>query len=161
MSQPFWCCANVITNRSDLVVTLLRREGYEVYAPRIRMPQKRTGMLFPGYVFVRVFTIWSPVRWTPGVTRLLMTTEDRPARVPDAVIAEIRSREVRGFVKLPKPPGALEVGQRVRITNGMFTGKLAIYQGQSNAERERVLLELLGGQLVPMILPVGSVEAVR
>jgi transcription antitermination factor NusG len=91
------------------------------------------------------------------VLKVLMTG-DRPAKLADSIVDEIRGREVRGFVKLPKP-ATLERGQRVRIRQGTFAGRIALYDGMSGPQRERVLLDLLG-QSVPVVMPVGSVECV-
>lgn len=157
MTSPFWSVASVVTNRVDLVQDRLKREGIETYAPKIRNG-KRVEPLFPGYLLCHVVLRWYPIRWCPGVTRLLMNGE-QPAVLPDHVVADIRRQEVRGIVKLPKPPGTIERGQRVRITVGMFAGHIAVYQGMSGEQRERVLLEWLG-RSVAAILPKGSVEAV-
>jgi hypothetical protein len=61
-----------------------------------------------------------------------------PARVPDHIIDEIRSRERGGLVKLPKAPG-LRRGDQVRITSGPFDHHLALYAGQTSADRVAVL----------------------
>ena len=45
--------------------------------------------LFVGYTFVLIQLQWHAARWAPGTLGLIMDGE-RPARVPDAVIAEIR-----------------------------------------------------------------------
>ena len=68
----------------------------------------------------------------------------QPARVPDAVIAEIRSRERNGLIELPKPRG-LQRGDHVRVVGGPFSGKLAIFASMKPHERVEVLLSLLGG----------------
>ena len=68
----------------------------------------------------------------------------QPARVPDHVIAEIRSRERAGLIELPK----------LRFEPGMHWGssavRCAIQIGLLGALRPRervlVLLRLLGGQ---------------
>jgi transcriptional antiterminator RfaH len=154
MSEPYWTVAQVV--RPELVCSLLKREGFETYAPKIRI-QRRAAPLFPGYLMVRVVVRWYPVRWCPGVLRLLMNGE-RPARLADHIVAELRTREVRGFIKLIREPGALEIGQRVRVLTGTFAGRIAIYQGMSGTVRERILLDWLG-QSVPVIMPTGNVEA--
>jgi len=69
----------------------------------------------------------------------------QPARVPDAVIAEIRARERNGLVELPKRE-MFHVGDQVRILQGPFAGHLGLYAGQRAHERVLVLLALLGGQ---------------
>ena len=157
MSEPYWAVTQCQTNRSDLVALLLKRKGFTVYAPKVRI-EKRTAPLFPGYLIVRIATRWYPVRWTPGVLRVLMHG-DHPAKLDDAIVAELRGREVRGFVKLAEDPRALTPGRKVRVLTGNFAGQVGVYQGMSGAARERVLLEWLG-QSVPVIMPVGNVEAV-
>jgi transcription antitermination factor NusG len=145
-----------MSQREDLVKHHLDREGFEVYIPKIKA-EKRVAPLFPGYLMVRVVVRWYPIRWCPGVLRLLMNG-DKPAKLADAIVDEIKGREVRGFVKLPKPP-TLQEGQQVRVLTGMFAGKTAIYQGMSGSQRERVLLDLLG-QSVAVTMPIGSVEPI-
>jgi transcription antitermination factor NusG len=76
---------------------------------------------------------------------------DVPAQLPEAVMAEIRRREVGGFIKLPTPP-QLRKGQHVRVIRGSFEGLFAIHQGMSSRERVWVLLNLMGQQ-VPVELP--------
>jgi transcription antitermination factor NusG len=154
MSEPYWTVAFAETSREGFVQTLLKRQGFEVYWPRIKAG-RQIAPLFPGYLMVRVMVRWYPIRWCPGVLKLLMSG-DRPAKLADAVVDEIKGREVRGFVKLPKPPG-LKNGDKVLVKTGMFAGRTAIYAGMSGADRERVLLDLLG-QSVPVVMPIGCVE---
>jgi transcriptional antiterminator RfaH len=94
-------------------------------------------------VFVAIELQWHAARWCPGVIRLVMDGL-QPAKVPDAVIEEIRGRERNGAVELPKR--ALRYGDRVRILAGPFRGHLAIYASMSGPERVAVLLQILGGQ---------------
>jgi len=102
-------------------------------------------LLFPSYIFILVVAQWYAARWSPGVIRLVTAGDAKPARVPDAIINELRSREgADGLVALPMRP-ALRPGDRVRITAGAFSGHLALYQGLTSAERVAVLLAFLGG----------------
>jgi transcription antitermination factor NusG len=68
---------------------------------------------------------------------------DRPAKVPDKVIDDLKSRERNGLIVLPPPPH-LQRGDQVRILRGPFAGHLAIYDGMRPRERVVVLLTLLG-----------------
>jgi transcription antitermination factor NusG len=156
MTEPYWTVAVAMSQREDLVRRHLERDQFEVYVPKIRAA-KRVAPLFPGYLMVRVVVRWYPIRWCPGVLKLLMHG-DRPAKLADAVVDEIKGREVRGLVKLPKPP-ALQEGQPVRVLTGTFAGHTAIYAGMNGAQRERVLLDLLG-QSVTVTMPVGQVEPI-
>jgi transcriptional antiterminator RfaH len=130
------------------------RNGFTTYAPRIKH-RGRIGWLFPTYVFVRAWSRFYPILWTTGVVRLLMCGE-QPASLADDIIANIRKREIGGFVKLP-PPARLKKGQRVRIVRGSFAGQVAVYEGMTGKDRERVLLDLLG-QKVSVELPDRDLE---
>src|SRR5262249_11745056 len=113
--------------------------------------------LFAGYAFVAITLQWHAARWSAGVVRLVMDGA-QPARVPDAVIEEIRRREVRGLVELSRPPRA-RPGDAVRILRGPFEGRLAIYAGMKPRARVEVLLALLGSQQRVM-LAADAVEAI-
>jgi transcriptional antiterminator RfaH len=86
---------------------------------------------------------WHAARWCPGVVRLVMDGI-QPARIPDAVIEEIRERERNGAVEFPKR--RLQYGDHVKILAGSFRGHLAMYADMSGPERVTVLLQILGGQ---------------
>jgi transcriptional antiterminator RfaH len=125
--------------------------GYQTYYPRLRDRRIRHGRrvelrpaLFPGYAFIAVELQWHAARWTAGVINLIMDGVG-PARVPDAVIAEIRSREVGGLIELAQSL-PLRRGARVRILRGPFTGHLAIFADMRPRERVEILLQLLGGE---------------
>ena len=76
--------------------------GFEVWLPRVR--ERRivrgrrtivTPALFPGYLFVCIQLQWHAARYCPGVVRLVMDGE-RPAKVPDQIIDELKGREKEG-----------------------------------------------------------------
>jgi len=147
--MSFWSCARLQARRENLAVHFLKLNEFETYCPRIRERRVRHGRwvevtppLFPGYCFVQIRLQWSRARWAPGVAMLLMDG-NQPARVPDTLIEQIRKREVRGLVELPRP--GLKRGDRVRITRGAFEGRLALFDGMKPHERVEVLLTLLGG----------------
>src|SRR5262249_32258163 len=123
-----------------LATHCLALAGFTVYTPRRREHRVLRGRrvevnppLFPGYAFVAITLQWHAARWSAGVVRLVMDGA-APARVPDAVIDEIRSREVRGLIELPKPP-RVRSGDAVRILHGPFEGRLAIYTGMKPRAR--------------------------
>jgi len=66
----------------------------------------------------------------------------RPAKVPDAVLNEIKMREHCGAIEVPRKQ--LKPGDRVKILAGPFCGHLAVYSGMSGLERVAVLLQILG-----------------
>src|SRR5262245_32172131 len=159
----YWAAAQLQPQR-DTLALFLRQAGFETYAPRLRERRTvqgrkvvRTPLLCPAYAFVFIRMQWHAARYCPGVARLVMDGV-QPARVPDAVIDEIRSRECGGLIELPKPPLA-RPGDAVRILRGPFEGRLAIYAGMKPRQRVEVLLSLLGSSQ-RMTLAADAVEAV-
>lgn len=160
----YWACAQLQPSREQLALHCLCEVGkFEVYSPRIRAPKRArssaiaTKPLFPGYCFVLIVLQWHAARWCPGVTRLV-TDGGVPARVPDAVIEELRRRERRGVIELPQPPG-LHRGDAVRVTRGPFQSLVGLYAGQAPHERVAILLSVLGSQQ-RVTLPKDAIAAV-
>ena len=113
--------------------------------------------LFPAYAFIVIERQWHSARWSIGVTALIMDGV-APAKVPDQVIDEIRTREVRGAVELPQAPG-MQVGDRVRVLGGPFAGLTGLYAGMKPHARVEVLLALFGSRR-NVTLPRGGIELV-
>jgi transcriptional antiterminator RfaH len=124
--------------------------GFEIYLPRLRVkritPARKTSSqapaLFPGYCFVLIELQWHAARWSPGILRLVLDG-DRPARVSDKVIAELRGRERGGLVELPVDPG-FRRGDKVRITRGPLSGLEGLVEGLRPQQRIEILLAVLG-----------------
>src|SRR6516225_7951194 len=161
----YWCCAQIAQCRDRLAWHCLGLAGYNVYQPLLREHRGSHGRkiivtppLFPGYLFVWVVQGWWNARWSPGVIRLVMDGLV-PARVPDAVISEIRGRERGGFVELPKPRG-LAPGTRVRVVSGPLSEQIGMLAALRPHERVLVLLRLLGGEQ-RVELARGAIEAVE
>src|SRR5262245_26272390 len=161
----YWCCAQLVANQTALAVHCLGLAGYEIYHPCLRAHRRSYGRkievhppLFPGYAFVLIQLRWHTARWAPGTLGLIMH-EIQPAKVPDPVIEEIRSRERDRLIDLPKPP-PLRRGARVRILRGPFTGHLAIFADMRPRQRVEILLQLLGGEQRVM-LAKKDIEVVR
>ena len=161
----YWCAARLQPYREALALHCLGLAGYETYYPRLRDRRIRHGRkielrpaLFPGYCFVLIQLQWHTARWAPGTLGLIMDGIG-PAKVPDAVIAEIRRREVDGLIELA-PPAPLRRGARVRILRGPFTGHLAIFTDMRPRQRVEILLRLLGGEQ-RVTLAKKDIEVVR
>jgi transcriptional antiterminator RfaH len=144
----YWCCAQVEPRRERLASYTLGLAGYEIYQPLLREQRRGshgrkitvTPPLFPGYLFVWVVRGWWDARWSPGVVRLIMDGL-LPARVPDAVISEIRSRERRGLIELPKLQ--LAPGMRVKVLQGPQQDQIGLLAALRPHERKG-LDEVLG-----------------
>ena len=117
--MAYWTACRLQSNRTALALHFLNLQGYEVYCPRLREPRVLRGRrvevhlpLFPSYTFLRVVTGWWQARWAPGTCGLVMDGTT-PAKVPDAVIAEIRSREREGAIELATQGTARRSGASV------------------------------------------------
>ena len=75
-------------------------------------------------------------------------TASGPARVPDQVVSELRSRERGGLITLPPkpPPTPFAPGDRLRVHSGPFTGLDGLYAGMAPRDRVLVLLTMFGGE---------------
>jgi transcriptional antiterminator RfaH len=164
MSFSYWCAAQLDANRVRLALHCLGQFGFQTYAPRLRQYRVHHGrkiatapLLFVNYVFVAIVDHWWTASRTPGVIRLVFDG-DRPARVGDHIIAELRSREHNGLIELPKR-SPFKRGDPVRVSRGAFAGRLALYDGQAPRERVAILLALLGAR-VRVELPKVDIEGV-
>ena len=158
-SSGYWAVARTESQREKTAAHHLMRQHYEIYLPvmneefktveaavplmRPRLVNRlRKVPLFPGYIFVRVVTVWYPIKDTIGVRQILMNV-DRPATVQDDVIDAIRRRENKdGYIKLPKR--GFTKGQKLQMVSGGYQGHVVLYEGMSVHERIWVLWDLLG-----------------
>ena len=85
-----------------------------------------------------------PIRSTYGVIDLVRFAGE-PARVPEALIEEIRNRESPAGLYCFETP-ALRQGERVRLVSGSMAGLEGIFESYSSSERVILLLNILGQQ---------------
>jgi transcription antitermination factor NusG len=144
----FWSVAQTQPLRERLAAEELEQAGFNVYFPKIRFRQNRRWRitaLFPSYLFLQISDQWYRARWCRGILRLLGPDGYPPAQLAESVVGEIRAREKNGFVILRPKPSKLQKGQQVRIIGGRFDGQLALFEGQNQHERVKVLMQLFGG----------------
>lgn len=139
----------------------LEQQGYQCYLPMLRAERLRQGSievgsepLFPRYLFIRLgeglsAKSWSPIRSTRGVSRLVTFGAD-PAKVDDALVDHLKSREARLTLE-PQP--LFSSGERVRITDGALSGIEGIFQTSDGERRAMILIELLSKPSVIRISP--------
>lgn len=134
----------------------LRAQGFETYLPRLASRRKGaprgaevTVPMFSRYIFVRIdvdAAPWRSINGTFGVSNIVSFGE-RPARLPDAVIAELRNREDDdGIVRLPTV-APFRPGESLEISEGPLSEVRCLYQARTSQERGIVLMSLLGRQV--------------
>jgi transcriptional antiterminator RfaH len=154
MQAPYWAVARTEPKRETTAARFLNLAGYAVYVPRIREERSRGGRriitsspLFPSYLFVQIEGQWWSARWCVGVAALI-TAGSTPAKAPDVIIDELRSREKHGFVVLPRAP-RMKPGDHVRIINGLLMGQIGTLGALRPNERVEVLLAVIGRATLP------------
>lgn len=131
----------------------LRRQGFEVYLPQIRVPKRKQNrwvdvidVLFPRYLFVRVDRqrqSTASIRSTRGAIGLV-TFGIEPAIVPDSVIEAILAREdaATGLHVAARP--VFRPGEKVTLLEGPFAGLEGVFACDDGLKRAVLLIELLG-----------------
>lgn len=148
--MAYWAAAQLQPQRDRLALHCLKLFGFETYAPRLLdrcivhgRKATKTPLMFPGYIFILIEMQWARAQHAPGVSRWVMGGSV-PAVVPNAVIDELRAREVGGLIELPAPP-KFQRGDRIRVLRGPFGHHVGLYAGMRPRDRVAVLLQMLGG----------------
>lgn len=144
-----WHLLRTQARREFTVDRYLRDRGVECYLPLHRVGLQSGAPIqepfFPTYIFFRFregAVQWPLVRWAPG-TRQVVSFEDRPATVPEALLQTIRDRLARPDRERGACP--FQPGDRVRVAKGAFGGLDAIFDAKiSGARRAIILIDLLG-----------------
>ena len=163
-----WYAVHTKPRQEDRVSwQLATQHGLRVFLPKLAVAKRRRNRrvsvietLFPSYLFVHMPLEpgpWHAVKWTPGV-KTLVGTGDVPVPVPDGAIDLLVERCADGNIVAWK--SVFEAGAQVRIRYGPFAGLVGIFErSTTQAERVRVLLDLLGRQVPVEVDPV-DLEAV-
>lgn len=127
----------------------LERQGFKVFVPERDETIRRQGRfvteprpLFPGYVFVHIEPTqsWAPVRSTFGIARIVAFGSEGPTRVPRNVVRALLAQ----FAERRAGP-VFQEGMEVRIVRGPLAQLIARIEEASEADRIRVLLDLMSG----------------
>lgn len=135
----------------------LEAKGFEVYLPTVveeirtgRLREKRTTVLaplFPRYLFVRMDLhdrAWRVIASVRGVQRMLGSDGEHPTPLPVRALGDLRERFAAGEFVRRAAVSAVNAGDGVTITEGVFQGHSGICT-VSRGERIKVLLSLLSG----------------
>ena len=140
-----------------LAADALKRDGFELFSPRVRIPHRRGGKrdapLFPGYLFVR-FDVensdWPVVRLLPGILGWVRFDGVMPA-VPDEVVNSLAER-----VEAIDSGGGLwnrfRQGDKVRVMSGKMESLAEVLEEATSPQaRVRVLLEFMGRMVTAQV----------
>lgn len=144
-----WYALYTKPSHEEAVASLLRKAGFEVLNPKIRLRKPRRGKyedvtepLFPCYIFAR-FDAEEDLRtmkFTRGVRYIV--GRDMPVKVPEELIAAIAERLESG-VMVPLQE-TFASGDRVVVREGPFANLIGVFERKvSGKERAMVLLDVL------------------
>ena len=149
-----WYLIHTKPTRELVAEVNLRRQGYQVYYPRLQRPKRvhgrwvdRIDSLFPRYLFLRLAVghqAMGPVRSTVGVANIVRFGQDY-AVVPDVIVEKLRvlADPETGLHRL-QSCSPFEPGSNVRVVAGVFDGLEGVFQRESGTERVVLLLRMLG-----------------
>jgi transcriptional antiterminator RfaH len=142
----------------------LQRQGFHTYCPVLQQHKRQrnvyqivTDPLFPRYLFIQLNTgvdDWSKIRSTRGCVSLVRFGT-LAARVPDALIEQLKRDESMRFVK-PKPD--FKPGDRVRVLAGVLAGYEGIVDVKNSQQRVTLLLTFAEGHTRQITLPVQQIK---
>jgi transcriptional antiterminator RfaH len=153
LRQSRWYLIHAKRAREALARSNLERQGYEIYFPRLVLPNAgrdrrcdRIVPLFPGYLFLRLNEgkqCLGPVRSSVGVNGVVRFGS-RYAVVPETVIRNLQMRAdpASGLHRLASR--ALLPRTIVTVTTGPFGGLEGVFEREAGSERVVVLLKVLG-----------------
>jgi transcriptional antiterminator RfaH len=154
-----WYVVQCQPHREHAAAQHLANQNFEPFLPFRRKTRRHARKVesirtpfFPGYLFICLNVArqqWRSVNGTFGVVRLLMQGE-RPAAVPRGFVEALRNG-CRESDLLPLQMTLLP-GQNVRVLTGPFADYVGELEQLNGAERVRVLLQVMGGQ-IPVLLP--------
>ncbi|KAA0259536.1 hypothetical protein FHQ18_01270 [Deferribacter autotrophicus] len=151
--QKRWRCIYCKPKSAKIAKFHLERAGYEVFHPLFKEKKRVAGKLnevtselFPNYLFVRFeLEDYRLVKYTRGVSKVIMGENGEPAEVPEEIILSIKNQMKDGFVVLEK---SFEKGEKVYITDGPFKGFEAIFLEEIKPkDRVLILLKTISGEL--------------
>lgn len=144
----------------------LQNQGFRSFLPLLRKTVRHARQfrvqlapLFPRYLFVELMIgrdRWTSIRGTFGVSHLMMDGE-QPRAVPAGVVETLlEMSDATGLMTLD---ASLKPGQPVRITTGPFAGLVGKLASLDDDGRVRVLLDVLGTDVLVSAARVGLVPA--
>jgi transcriptional antiterminator RfaH len=150
-----WYVAQTLARREAGAMGQLRAQGFHVFLPQLYKTVRHARKLrtvkapvFPGYLFVALDLQrdrWRSINGTIGVSRLVMG-RDFPAPVPAGVVETFLDHlDDAGMCRMD---GDLQRGQAVRVISGPLADAIGRLVDLDGNGRVRVLLEIMGGQVV-------------
>jgi transcriptional antiterminator RfaH len=154
----FWGVVRSLPQRESFAAERLRLDhGFEVFLPLVQT-KRASAPLFTGYFFCRIVDRWRSINSTLGVL-CLVRVGDCPARCPGHEVDSLKAMiDGHGFVRLPDKPSkpsrhVFIKGAAVKIIGGPLQGVAALHSGLSAADKEILLIAMLGSSSRRIAVP--------
>jgi transcriptional antiterminator RfaH len=156
-----WYLVHTKPRQEACALRNLNQQGYDCYLPLLSSEKLIRGQisktcepLFPRYLFIRLDTghsakSWTPIRSTPGVSKLV-SFGNQPARVADEFVELIRARESSGDIERKR---LFKPGEAIRVVDGPFAGVEGIFQSLDGTQRVLILIELMSKPVKMAVVP--------
>ena len=156
---PRWYAVHCQPHREGAAAAHLANQDFSVFLPHhektrrhARKIEKVRRPFFPGYLFIQLDIgreRWRCVNSTFGVIRIVSQNE-RPAPAPRGVIEELMAAcDEDGILRWKTE---FSLGQKVRVVSGPLTELVGELDQLTDADRVRVLLDIMGGS-TRVVLP--------
>lgn len=169
---PYWYLVSVRIGAEVSTAIRLLKDRQRAFCPRERVVEKKPSgkgkrvvrrVMYPGYIFVELApgeACWAGVLTYEGIDRLV-PHNDRPSRMADEEMAEIRAvTRMKAHRKL-KAPTLYVIGDRVFIKDGPFAHFDAKVVAPDNARGRLKVEVMIFGQEVPVDLELDQVKRLR
>lgn len=167
--DPEWCASplaqwfvvNTEPAKEYKISRRLERQGWAVWLPECTVTQQHArfrgffsrlkGPLFPCYLFVRLdlaLAQWRVIEELEGVTRVLRR-DDTPAALPNEDVEHLEQLiKGDGGALIIESRKRYAPGDRVRVTEGSFSGFDGLFQSAATKDRINILLDIFGRSTV-------------
>ena len=147
-----WFVTQIKPKSYDLALRNLERQGFEAFAPKMKITTKKENkfinkdvLVFPGYMFVGVGlqnSNWTKINSTYGVAKVLFFN-DKAAEVSHDLILALKNRfkpKINQKIK-----GNLKEGDNIKFNTGPFVNLIARVEALDKQDRIWLILEAMGG----------------
>lgn len=169
---PFWYLVSVRPGTEVAMAIRLLRDRQKAYCPREKVVEKNPSgkgsrvvrrPMYPGYIFVQLAPgepCWAGLLTYDGVHRLVPSS-DRPSRMSEAAMAEIRRVARMKAHRKRKGPTLFVIGETVLIKDGPFSDFEGTVVRADDARGRLVVETMIFGREVPIDLELDQVAKLR
>lgn len=158
-----WYVVHTHVNKEFVAEHNLNKLGFSTYIPKykkmISHARKKSEVikpLFPKYIFVKIdlaIQYWTVINSIYGVKNII-TMNEKPTFLSSEIIKKLKFNEnFEGFIDIMPFPDR-KIGDEIKIIEGVFAGKLGIFNGLTDDNRVKVLFNLLGKEMTLSLMPI-------